>query len=341
MKTKCPNCGGKIAYNPATQELHCDHCGSMIIIKAALQNNEKHIYSQKSALKEQKTNVYHCNSCNSNLVISGDSSVSRCPNCGSKDLSPQNKSFFTPDAILPFSITKEKAVEIFQQFISKGAFLPNDLSKMAQLGKLSGTYIPVYVYDTKTSTTYSGTGVDHKEDSDGNSYNSYTHFSGTLQNDYRNVFISGNNSFETATIQKLVPWDLGALRVYDDAYLFGFIASDVNIGLHQSYLNFKSRINELELQDIKHKHRHDEYRDMRILTSFIEPKYNYISLPVYANYYTYKDQKYKIYINGSTGKIIGRKPRSWRKILGLVFGILGGIAAVVGLALGLTLGLTI
>jgi hypothetical protein len=51
-------------------------------------------------------------------------------------------------------------------------------------------------------------------------------------------------------------------------------------------------------------------------------------LPIWVTYYKYKDKKYDCYINGYSGLVVGKHPKSFWKILGAVAGFLAVAGAI-------------
>ena len=336
MKTKCKNCGGKVTYNPEAQQLVCEHCGSITAINGETIGNAKRPYNFSVSLKEQKATVFHCDSCGSNLTTSGEDPITRCPNCGSKNISTTANAHFVPDAILPFSISKQKASEAFHQFIKKGHFRPNDFARMARQEKLSATYVPVYNFSAHTHTTYQGVGITESRDSENNIITHRHPFSGSFSNDYNDYMFSANNNFSNTLVRWLAPWELENLKVYSDDYLFGFIGSNVNINLHECFQDFTREIKNADEREARFKNSYTRYESFSSSTQISDQRYNYLYLPLYTNYYTYKQKNYACYINGRTGKVTGKTPKSFWKIFSLVAGILAGIGAIITLAICLS-----
>jgi len=64
---------------------------------------------------------------------------------------------FSPQALLPFDITREEAHQAYERWIKGRWFAPSKLKKHAreEFG-LNGIYIPYWTYDSDTKTAYSG-----------------------------------------------------------------------------------------------------------------------------------------------------------------------------------------
>lgn len=328
---QCPNCGSHITFNPATNSLTCEYCGGSFMVNTESTPNTKHHYNSTVSLKETSMGQYHCTSCGSNINIYKDEFVKRCPNCASLHLEKTNKISFVPDAIVPFHITKEQATTNFYDWIKRRKFAPHNLKKLAKLGKLSGFYTPIWNFDATTSTIYSGIGIDEDTDRDGNTHTHRTPFHGRIASKYNNITISANKQISNVTLSALGHWGLDThLKVYSMEYLCGFMASDIDSDIHESFCIFHKYVLDSERRKA-HSERSGQFDrvvDFTTDTKVYDPKFNYIYLPVYANYYTYKDKKYSCYINGFTGKVTGSSPKSFWKIFFLSLFIALIVAAI-------------
>ncbi len=322
---KCPSCGGRLQYNPNTLSLSCEYCGGTYKIDEMPTLNLKKDYTPNVTFREVNKSQYLCESCGSHINFDGTQDIKRCPNCGSISLQKTSFVSYEPDGIVPFSIGKDKAKTLFYEWIKKRKFAPRDLKKMAKMGKLTGFYTPVWNFDGNTITSYSGYGVDVHRDREGHSHTSRTPISGEQRTDYQNILFSANTNVDMKTIQKLGDWGLLALKVYSLDYLCGFIGTDVNIDIHNSYQSFTGFVKSGDEYRIRRRYmRYDRLEGLKCHTTIYNPKFNYIYLPLWVNYYTYKDKKYSCYINGYSGAVTGSAPKSFWKIFLLVSGIVLG-----------------
>ena len=54
-----------------------------------------------------------------------------------------------------------------------------------------------------------------------------------------------------------------------------------------------------------------------------------VLVPVFIGAYRYGDGVYRVLVNGQSGRLIGKAPISWRKVLAAVLAVLAAIAALV------------
>ena len=75
--------------------------------------------------------------------------------------------------------------------------------------------------------------------------------------------------------------------------------------------------------------KYDEVRNLSVDIDYDDETYKHIMIPVYATAYNYKGNTYPVLINGQTGKISGKYPKSKAKIAIIVVIIAAAIAAFV------------
>ena len=78
---------------------------------------------------------------------------------------------------------------------------------------------------------------------------------------------------------------------------------------------------------------YDKVAYLNVSTSHQDVTYKYVMLPVYVGNFNYKKKLYNFYVNGSTGKVKGKTPKSLWKILLTVALCLGVALSIVYLFL--------
>ena len=147
---KCPGCGAAMEFDSTTQKLGCPSCGMQIDVR---EYEEK--YSQNSTQGEydKEMKMYHCNTCGAELVADEYTSATFCSFCGNPTLVEDRlKGEFKPSTIIPFKINKDKAVEIYKNWCKKGPLTPSALSRNSTIEKISGLYVPYWLYHYSAQT---------------------------------------------------------------------------------------------------------------------------------------------------------------------------------------------
>ena len=76
--------------------------------------------------------------------------------------------------------------------------------------------------------------------------------------------------------------------------------------------------------------RHKDVSDLTIDADIHDVFFNFAYVPVYVNTFTYRGKTYKTYISGTTGKVVGKTPKSIGSFFKKLIKFLG-VAAVVAL----------
>ena len=119
--------------------------------------------------------------------------------------------------------------------------------------------------------------------------------------------------------------------------MFGFSGINTNLSIHDKYDEIvnekKNRIEFNIRQELKDKF--DTIESLNINYTIKSSTFNYMFVPVWANHYTYNGKKYHCYINGQTGKTIGKSPKSFWKVLATILGVCAGIGGALALILNI------
>ena len=323
---KCDGCGGNLLFDPESQNLKCEYCKSTVEIFASKKGyNIKHKYTPTMKFVESKDtgNVYRCLSCDTKVSTVTETELKRCPSCGSKDLNQIQETQLHPMNIIPFSVSKENAASLYQKWIGSRKFAPNNLKKMAKLQKVSGLYAPVYLFDLDATTHYSAQGITEHKRKDGSIRKSSTYINDVEHTEYLNYICSANHKLNSNIFRGTGGYDNAGIVPYSNEYLLGLSGVGTDFTVQQSFADATEEISNAEQSQIKSRLnlRYDDVDFFRASTEIRNVDCGYLYVPVWANHYKYKNKDYHCYINGQTGKIHGKTPKSFWKIFGLVLGI--------------------
>ncbi len=111
---KCPNCGGGLVFKPETQKYHCEYCLSDFEL------DQLEELKEGEPPQEKETLMYQCPSCGASIVADETTVASFCYYCHNPImLTGRVQGEFKPDYVVPFRIDREKALEIFSQWMEK------------------------------------------------------------------------------------------------------------------------------------------------------------------------------------------------------------------------------
>jgi len=75
----------------------------------------------------------------------------------------------------------------------------------------------------------------------------------------------------------------------------------------------------------------DTHRNLRVSNQLEDVRWKHVLLPVWSLTYSFRGKNYAVLVHGQSGRVVGRAPLSWVKILLLVLAV--GAAATLAAAL--------
>lgn len=331
--TKCVNCGGNLQFDPQKNMLHCDHCDSFFNINLPSKNVKlvrKYTIDYTPDNSSILDSQYLCTTCNSVHTVQDGKVSTRCPSCGATTVVKNSSETNYPDGIIPFKLSKDNAAEIFEKWITSRKFAPTDLKVMARGKKISSVYVPVYNLNGVCNNTYSATVKKVHTDSSTDTIFSTVH---TLRDievvPIKNYTVIANSVVEKSLLNKIVSVDPSEIIPYSPDYLFGYSGADTNISIHEAVDALKKQSHESGENLIRHKlkEKYDEIVHLNVESSLRNLSFSHAYVPVFMNHYNYKGKHYHCYISGTSGKVVGKSPKS----AGKIFAIIGGALALAGI----------
>jgi len=355
----CGKCGAKVEFDPRSRSLKCPYCGHDTVISEpargekarAVVEHEFDVYVRK--LEEVSTgeisgrsSQVKCTGCGAVVLLEDKVVTENCPFCGTHlENKPESvEGMIPPESIIPFELDLRASRQAFQKWIVGLWFAPSALKKLADLGQLTGIYIPYWTYDAMTYSQYNGLrGDDYQEteyyteqDAQGNSVTKsrtvtktrWTPVSGEVQHFFDDVLVCGSKSLAQNLVDSLEPWKLAELEPFKSEFLAGLKTERYAVGLRDGLSVAKRKmeptIDSLIRQDIGGNHQQITMKHTRYLAI----TFKHCLLPVWVANYRYQDKLFHILVNGRTGKVSGERPWSFWKIFGLVAAILAVIALI-------------
>lgn len=334
----CPNCNSELNYDADLICLKCEHCQS----KFEIENSNEQIVEncfENAVLNEQSneasltTVLYKCHKCGQLNNISNDVVFAECTNCSYNVINTKGYKLKSihPSAIIPFTISKSAANNIFSKWIAKGFWTESNLKHLSIIENLVGSYIPFWTFDAHTTNEWSGNaGYYYYEeesytDADGERQTRtiqktrWEYHEGNFEYFFDDILVCGNNDFAQQEINKIYPYDLSELLPLNEKYIVGWNAKAYSKDIETSFNYAASYIEKVVYNLGSEALGGDVQSGLQVDTSVYDKTYKHIVLPVWICEYLYKGKKYGFIINGQTGKIDGNKPLSTTKI---VFAIL-------------------
>lgn len=337
-KFPCKQCGAHLAFSPGQATLECPYCGFKEEIPVTPQAIQE--YNLEAALLQlPKTEGWgmerrslHCENCGATTTFAEGQVAGACAFCGSSKVvqAQSAANLIRPESVIPFKITKDQASQMFRSWIGKLWFRPNDLKHAAQLGRVTGGYLPFWTFDAYTSSSWTAEAGYHYyetetyRDSEGRTQTRQVQktrwqwTSGYRQDFFDDELVCASRGLPPNLIQGICPYDLRQLAPYEPSFLAGFTAEEYQVDLEEGWKlgrnSIDGKIYNLCAGDVPG----DTHRNLQVNTAYSQMTFKHMLLPVWIAAYLYNNKSWRFLVNGQTGKTSGEAPLSWRKIAGAV-----------------------
>ena len=337
----CPNCGAAMVFDPEKHALRCPYCESEEKVDFSNYSEEidfEKLFHANSNGWGSETHVYRCNNCGASQVISKKDISRICPYCGTTNVvETDDIPGLKPNGVVPFNIGAETASNYVKEWGKKRLLAPREFRKSLEPEELNGVYFPAFTFDSDTFSNYKGRlGKNYTERvrRNGKEYTvtktKYFNVSGTFSFFFNDVLIHATNRLQRKDLLKLGTFDTNHSQDYNQEFLFGFTAEGATRTGSECYSEAKNIMDKDIRAFILRKYDYDVVDYLDVKTTYKDQTYKYLLLPLYVGHNIYHEKNYNFFVNGLTGKITGKSPKSVIKVSILILLIL---ALLVGLVL--------
>lgn len=350
----CPNCGGELRFDPASQGLQCLSCGAptpldpQVLTPSQIPKQDlATAMTQLRALQAQAATAVSmdkeivCQACGGHTVFSGTLTTQRCPYCNTpiaRDDIQASPTRLAIDGILPLGIDEKEARFRIEQWINSRRFAPNAFKKYREVGSFTSIYLPYFSYDSATTTDYSGQrGIHRTEtytDTDGKTHTrivtDWYPASGRVNTNFEDMTGHASAGLNDANVEALEPWPLHQTCAYSPHIAAGHLTRTYDFDAEQVFTDrvgprMESCIDSDIRQDIGGDEQRITWRDIH----WHYLRFCQLALPIWMLTVTYKGKPFNVVINGLTGEVQGERPWSVIKIALAVIAALIVIAILV------------
>lgn len=314
LDNKCPNCGAAIHFKPELGKFKCDYCDSEFTAEQ-LKDMEK--IGNEEVDTTNYVN-YNCPDCGAEIITDENTAATFCVYCGNTSIIKNRLSGeFAPKYIIPFKVEKKKAIEAFKGLRKGRPLTPKAFVSEKNIEKITGVYIPFWLYDVDVSGTVNAKATKVSSWSVGDTRYTKTDYYKVIRSGnmvFNRVPVDGSTRFNNDMMNSIEPFDYGKLIDYNHAYLSGFLAEKYDVSKDDAFEDAKVRtINSTRDQMLSSM---VGYSTKTITSSDLESKANnteYVLLPVWMVNVKYNGKFYLFAMNGESGKFIGNIPLDKKK----------------------------
>lgn len=303
MIFKCDNCGGNVVFDPDQGRMHCPHCDG--------------IDSQKKVTGEQS--MERCINCGAPVTVTDYMSSAQCEHCGCYIIFDERvEGKYRPHLMVPFAVSKNRAKEIMRERFKKKAFAPSDFLRENMLEKMTGIYVPFFLYDLNVRCKLWGEGVRRRVWRSGDTEyteNSYYIVDREMYADFDRIPVDASIAMDDGVMDLMEPYNYTGLQDFKEEFMSGFSSEIYNNSAGE--LRERASKKAVDSAVVMLNESVTGYSSFRVLnrdTSTQDQGTQYALMPVWNYVYNYRGQTYQYYINGQTGKVVGTTPVSKGKV---------------------------
>ena len=335
----CPDCMAYLRYDGKEGKWVCDYCEGKFTMEELEQRGAKtkeddyEIRPRAEAEEDTADVAYHyeenipqpeedlshmrayiCPSCGGEIVTDDVTAATFCVFCGNPTILPkQLEGEYRPAAILPFETDKKDAQKAFLNLCKGKKLLPKGYTSEQRLEKITGVYVPFWLFDCKADFEYHATGENVTTWTDTRFIYTKTdlyhiHRAGRME--FENIPLDASEKMRDDLMDALEPFHLEKKKPFDMSYLSGFLAEKYTYEPKDLYDRMTSRIT----PGVEHKaaeggRGYQRVYGVKCHTDFSSDQQTYMLLPVWMLVSRYQGKDYLFAMNGQTGKIVGAADR--------------------------------
>jgi hypothetical protein len=232
------------------------------------------------------------------------------------------------DLVAPFVLDRAQAMARLKQHLGARFWAPEAVRRLDPRD-LDGVLVPFYCFDATAHSDYSArvgiwwyrtrtytVVVNGKVQTRTQTVRETEWFpvSGSHVASYQDHLVSGSRGLPEAESNELEPFDLGQARPFDPALLAGWAAELPDVGHEEAQRTATAELRATENRAIAAFLPGDEKDDVRNDTRLEVGQVRLVLLPVWMAAYQHRQKPMRLLVNGQTGEVVGKVPRSWVKI---------------------------
>ena len=345
---KCPCCGAPLSFSGESGKLECAACANSYETEAIEAMNPvetdaapafdlpKEAFSDEDAAGMQ---AYICEGCGAELMTEGTTTATECPYCGSPAILPDRiAGGVKPEKVIPFTVSKEQAQKLFEDYFKGKRLLPNVFQDSRnRISDMRRLYVPYWLFDCEAGANivYDAQKVHTRRE--GNWEITKTeHYvvrrKGGMA--FEHIPVDGNEKLDNRITESLEPYDLSAAVDFSPSVLAGAVADHADVDAAQCEGRAMERVENSISQAMRdtvigYTSVTERSKNIRTEGGKVTP----VLMPVWL-ITTEKDGKtYTFAINGQTGKLTCDVPADRKKSFLWGGGVFAGAFGAGALAL--------
>jgi DNA-directed RNA polymerase subunit RPC12/RpoP len=324
----CPTCGGRMSFAPDKRALVCDYCGHRLFEYQAIQQgaliNEQDFITALSTAKAHRWELptersLKCETCGAAFALPPLQVSGMCPFCGSAHvvIAPTGE-LIQPEAVLLFQLDASTAAKRIRAWIDAQKFRPHDLDERSAIAEPRKVFLPFWTFDLGGTMTWRAL-VDEAQGKN----SQWVPRNGIYLVYHDDLLVPATRAVPKDLLDDLMNYDAKGLQSYSTELLADTAAEVYQVPLADASLVARQQaLRAGQAYVLSHDLAGEHHRDFFMNTAgLIVESYKLALLPLWIASYRYKKETFPVAVNGQTGEVAGRVPRSgMQKALAGLFG---------------------
>lgn len=340
---KCKNCHGGLVFDAEKNALVCDKCGNSITVINNVTSVEESFQEllSKAPDWQKDASVYACKSCGAKGIVNKFDIVIKCDYCGAENINRSNEvPGLRPNTVVLFKLNQAEAKARRRSWLSKRFFVPNIFKRKLEQSDLSGIYYPAYTFDAQAAVRYSAVAVQTRTSTLVVNGEEISHsqtvsrpIDGVGEETFDDLLIMANEEIAPEVCKKLEPFGTQNGCGFKPEYLSGYTVGLASKDPVQAWAEVKKTIEGIVRNKIITRYSGFRLENLKLEINITNIMYKHVLLPFYVSRTQHQDKTYNLLINGETGKVYGKTPKSgWKIFRFFALGLLG-VGATIFLAM--------
>lgn len=309
-----------MVYDPSQRKMHCPYCDGI-----------------DTHAREEGKGMEVCLNCGASIDAGDYRSAVKCEYCGNYNIFEKRvEEEYKPRFILPFRIGKKEAVDKIAKSCGARLFMPESFLSEASVKEMEGSYVPFWLYDMTADVSFRGTGTRVRVWRAGNTEyteTSWYQICREMEVDFQKLPVDASWQMDDGVMDLMEPYQYQELMDFEPEYMSGFLAEVYN----QTAQELSPRAEQKAGKNAKVFLRESMNQYTTLMPQQEEilmknRRESFALLPVWWYRYRYREKDYDFFVNGQTGKVIGKAPISMPRVFaysGMFFGCMTAILLLI------------
>jgi len=344
----CGECSARMTWVPERSALVCAYCGT----QRAVEPGDAPIGTFSLDAPEAArtglglaTQTAVCGTCGARVAF-GDRDLARtCVFCGASGVleEREHRNAIRPGSLVPLEVGRERVEAAFRRWARGRWFAPGPVRRMARFDAV-GVYLPFWLFDCRASSRWTAeaghyyyvtvpqtvmrngrpTTVMRRE-----RRTRWEPAAGRRHDVHEDLRVLASRGIDGGLERRLGRFELAALVPYRPDYLSGWAAEEYQVPLEAGWSTAEALVRATQRARCSGDVPGDTQRNLVVSTVIGDVRWRLALLPVWSLSYAWKGRTFPVLVNGQTGRVAGRAPTSWLKVVLLILVIAAVITTIV------------